>query len=327
MNQKTTSPVLFNTEEIYKSFFCDGVCFVDLDFPMILLYFLDGIARDGDKIILINSNQGNRLFDEGFVCNGCKKIYLDNLEHIYVQKYLKKADDCDVTATTNLDSFVDENCKYSNFLADLIIKLLSIEQISYEKISEILEVFLGVKIPRQRIHDLFDKKIDEYLSMNIKELQELVVKDEIKFSGFVHYDEEFIWIKHQPYGRLTLLDAKNKLIIEDNVIPREFFSKTYIKSFLETSLQNINVKTIITDGYRAYASIIDDLGFNHQRCIFHAMKNLMDKLIKKHNMINRKIKALNNDIKDLEKEINELSNKYKGQKGKVRNEDTQRKKR
>ena len=57
MTPKTTSPVLFNTEEIYKIFFCDGECVVDLDFPMILLYFLDSIACDDDKIILINVNQ------------------------------------------------------------------------------------------------------------------------------------------------------------------------------------------------------------------------------------------------------------------------------
>ena len=42
----------------------------------------------------------------------------------------------------------------------------------------------------------------------------------------------------------------------------------YIKLFLETSLENLEVKTIITDGYSAYASIIDDLGFNHQRYTF-----------------------------------------------------------
>lgn len=107
----------------------------------------------------------------------------------------------------------------------------------------------------------------------------LIVK--LNFSGLVHYEEEFLWIKHQPYIRLTLLDAENKLIIEDTVISRELFSKDYIKLFLETSLGNLDVKTIITDGYRAYASIIDDFGFNHQRCTFHAMKNLMDKLIKK----------------------------------------------
>lgn len=219
----------------------------------------------------------------GFKCNGTKSIALDNLSHIYVQKYIKKENNNYITAITNLDYFVDENCKYSNFLADLIVKLESIEQISCEKISEIIDLFLGIKIPRTRVHDLFNQKIDEYLSLSIKEIQERIVDIEIEFSGFVHYDEEFLWIKHQPYVRLTLLDAENKLIIEDSVVPREFFTKNFIKEFLETSLLNLDVKTIITDGYRAYASIINDLGFNHQRCTFHAMKNLMDKLIKKHN--------------------------------------------
>ena len=106
MTQKTNSPVLFNTEEIYKTFFCDGGYVVDLDFPMVLLYFLDDIAHDDDKIILINVNQENNLFDEGFVCNGTKRICLDNLNHIYIQKYVKEVDGYDVTTTTNLDSLL-----------------------------------------------------------------------------------------------------------------------------------------------------------------------------------------------------------------------------
>ena len=321
MKPKTNSPVLFNTEEIFKTFFSTGECLIDIDFPMILLYFLDSIAQDDDKIILINSNQSNDLFDEGFVCNGTNNICLDNLKHVYVQKYVKEVDGYDITTTTNLDSFVDENCKFSNFLADLIVKLLSIEQISYQKVSEIIELFLGVKLPRQRVYDLFNKSIDEYLSMSIQEIQEKIVDGEIEFSGLIHYDEEFLWIKHQPYVRLTLLDAENRLIIEDTVISRELFSKEYIKLFLETSLENLEVKTIITDGYRVYASIIDDLSFNHQRCTFHAMKNLMDKVIKKHNGLNRRIKKLNNEITKLEKEIKEISEKYKGQKGRVRKDD------
>ena len=191
MTSKTNSPVLFNTEEIYKIFFCDGECVVDLDFPMFLLYFLDSIARDDDKIILINVNQENDLFDDEFVCNGTKSICLDNLNHVHVQKYIKEVDDFDVTATTNLDSFVDENCKFSNFLADLIVQLLSIEQISNQKVSEILELFLGVKIPRQRVYDLFNKSIDGYLSMSIKELQEKIIDGEIEFSGLVHTTKNF----------------------------------------------------------------------------------------------------------------------------------------
>ena len=168
-------------------------------------------------------------------------------------------------------------------------------------------------------------------SMNIwawvfRSFKKKIVDGEIEFSGLVHYDEEFLWIKHQSYVRLTLLDAENKLIIEDTIISRELFTKDYIKLFLETSLGNLDVKTIITDGYRAYTSIIDDLGFNHQRCTFHAMKNLMDKLIKKHNWLNRRIKKLNTEIKELEKEIKQISEKYKGQKGRTRKDDTQRQK-
>ncbi|OED01730.1 MULTISPECIES: hypothetical protein [Methanobrevibacter] len=163
----------------------------------------------------------------GFKCNGTKSIALDNLSHIYVQKYIKKENNNYITTITNLNYFVDENCKYNNFLADLIVKLESIEQISCEKISEIINLFLGIKIQITRVHDLFNQKIDEYLSLSIKEIQKRIVDIEIEFNGFVHYDEEFLWIKHQPYVRLTLLDAENKLIIEDSVVPREFFTKKF----------------------------------------------------------------------------------------------------
>ena len=326
MKTKTNSPVLFNSGEIYKTFFCNGVCLIDIDFPMNLIYYLDSIALDGDKIILINVNQENSLFDNGFTRNGTKKVCLDNLSHIYVQKYIKKVDGKYICDIINLEDLVDENCKYNNYLGDLIVQLESIDQISYEKISEILEIFLGVKIPRQRVHELFDKRIDEYLSMNITGLQEKIAEENIEFSGIVHYDEEFLWIKHQPYVRLTTLDGKNKLIIADSVIPREFFSKEFIKDFLETSLKDLEVNTIVTDRYRAYDSIIDNLGFNHQRCTFHSMKNLMDKIIHKHSRLNRKIKGLNNEIKELEEKIKEISEKYKGQKGKIEKKDKQRQK-
>ena len=169
-------------------------------------------------------------------------------------------------------------------------------------------------------------KIDDYIHMDIKELQEEILSGNMEFSGVIHYDEEFLWIKHQPYVRLTILDAENKLIIEDTVIPRDIFTKDYIKTFLETSLNNLEVKTIITDGYKAYTSIIDDLGYNHQRCTFHTMKNLMDELTPKHNILNRKIKKLNKEIPELEKEINKIKEKYKGQKGRASKKDTQRNK-
>ena len=68
---------------------------------------------------------------------------MDNLSHVYVQKYVKKDDEGYSSAVTDLDFLVDENCKYSNFLGDLIVQLESIEQISHEKIGKISNLFLG----------------------------------------------------------------------------------------------------------------------------------------------------------------------------------------
>ena len=324
MKTKTTPPVLFSAEEVYNFFFSEHVCRISLDVPMHMVYYLDQMACDGDKIILINVNQENSLFDDGFVCNGTKAIELDNLSHIFVQKYIKEWDNHSICEITDLDFLVDENCKYSNFLADLIVQTASIEQISSQKISEILNLFLGIDIPRQRVHDLFDRKIDEYTRISIKELQEEILNGNIEFSGIIHYDEEYLWIKHQPYVRLTILDAENKLIIEDTVIPRHLFSKNYIKIFLETSLIDLTVETIITDGYHAYSGIIEELGYNHQRCTFHSMKNLMDKVMPKHWRINRKIKSLNNKIDKINKKIEEIEEKYKGKVGRTPKNDTQR---
>lgn len=47
----------------------------------------------------------------------------------------------------------------------------------------------------------------------------------------------------------------------------------------------------------------------------------MDKLIKKHDWTNRRIKKLNNEIKELENKIKGISEKYKGQKGRARKGD------
>ena len=90
----------------------------------------------------------------------------------------------------------------------------------------------------------------------------------------------------------------------------QLFQENYFQRIIFRNITfNLGVKTIITDGFREYTLIIDDLGFNHQRCTFHDMKNLMNKLIKKHNGINRRIKKLNTDIKELEKEIKEICKK------------------
>ena len=54
-------------------------------------------------------------------------------------------------------------------------------------------------------------------------------------------------------------------VIADYIIPRENFNRSYIKMFLSTSLDGLDVKFIVTDGDNRYHGIIHELGYTQQR--------------------------------------------------------------
>lgn len=126
----------------------------------------------------------------------------------------------------------------------------------------------------------------------------------IKPSGKYHYDEEYIKINKEVYVRLSLIDAHTRIIINDILITKDQFNKEYIKSFLIISLNGYPLDTIITDGYRAYPQIIDEIGAKHKLCRFHIMENLMKPINKKINILERKIKSH-------KKKIEENNQKYR----------------
>ena len=118
----------------------------------------------------------------------------------------------------------------------------------------------------------------------MREIAEQFKKLGISPGEALHYDEEFIWISHQPHVRLTIIDALNRVVIADHIIPRENFNTKYIKMFLSTSLEGLDVKYIVTDGDVRYPGVITQLGYIQQRCTFHIMKNLMDSLSQRHKL-------------------------------------------
>ena len=58
----------------------------------------------------------------------------------------------------------------------------------------------------------------------MREIAEQFKKLGISPGEAVHYDEEFIWISHQPHVRLTIIEALNRVVIADHIIPRENFN-------------------------------------------------------------------------------------------------------
>ena len=210
------------------------------------------MANENDNITFINVEQEMKLFSNGFSSNGSSECNMDNLEYVRVKQYIKKPDDACKTITTDISMYREKNHKYSKFLANIIVLLSSIEHISYEKVIDILKLFFNIDIDRRSVYDLYAENVKEFIYKNLDEIQNDLRNGNIPFSGIISYDEEFIWIKHQPYVRLTVIDTKFRIIIADVIIPREYFSAEYIKQFLKASLYGLEVDTIITDGYRVY---------------------------------------------------------------------------
>ena len=115
---------------------------IDTSFPLSFVYFLEDMAQDNDNITLINVEQEMELFSNGFSPNGSSTCNMDNLKHVRVKQYIKKTDGACETVTTDISAYRGKNHKYSKFLANIIVLLSSIEHISYEKVSDILKLFL-----------------------------------------------------------------------------------------------------------------------------------------------------------------------------------------
>ena len=71
--------------------------------------------------------------------------------------------------------------------------------------------------------------IDQYLDKEENRINKLIQELNIKPSGFYSYDEEFIKISKEIYVRMIIIDAHTRLIINDQIIRREDFSKETIK--------------------------------------------------------------------------------------------------
>ena len=133
--------------------------------------------------------------------------------------------------------------------------------------------------------------------------------------------DEYIKINKEVYVRLSLIDAHTRIIINDILITKDQFNKEYIKSFFITSLDGFPLDTIITDGYRVYPQIIDEIGAKHQLCRFHIMENLMNPINKRINILERKIKSFEKKIEENNQKIQRLKAQYPYKQGRPPKED------
>ena len=75
--------------------------------------------------------------------------------------------------------------------------------------------------------------IDQYLSEEENRINKLIKELNIKPSGFYNYDEEFLKINKEIYVRMTIIDAHTRLIINNQIIRKDEFTKETIKKILQ----------------------------------------------------------------------------------------------
>ncbi|MCL2116217.1 MAG: transposase [Methanobrevibacter sp.] len=179
--------------------------------------------------------------------------------------------------------------------------------------SEVITFIYQAKLTRQSVLNFLDNESEEYLK---KECAESFKYDVSELSGVFAIYEQFPSVNGESRARPVIMDVHTNIIIDDLIIPTEELDIKFKEEFLRKNLKDKKVKGMVSDGDKAYSTIIDDMGWLHVLCNFHLMQNLMNDLKKPINHLKRKIKSNNNKIE----KINEKLPFYKYKKVRKKNE-------
>ena len=112
-----------------------------------------------------------------------------------------------------------------------------------------------------------------FLNQNHKET---IFNDEFEQSGYYLYDEQFLRLNGVRHYRLTLFNAILKVPVTERIVCRRILKNT--KKFILDSTKNKPLICLTTDLFPMYRNVVDEIGVNHQLCIFHLFQTINHKL-------------------------------------------------
>lgn len=98
------------------------------------------------------------------------------------------------------------------------------------------------------------------------------LNEELGLSGYYGYDAQWIRKEGKWIFRLELFDIINNIPAVCLISEKE--TTKIIYDFIDISIPLKHLKTIITDLKEYYEQVIIKLGFSHQHCTFHLIKNM-----------------------------------------------------
>ena len=105
------------------------------------------------------------------------------------------------------------------------------------------------------------------------------LNEEIELSGYYGFDAQWIRNEGKWIYRLELFDIINNMPVASLISEKE--TPKIIEDFIDISIPPKHRKAIITDLKEDYEQVMRKLGFAHQHCTFHLIKNITTNLKQK----------------------------------------------
>lgn len=140
LKEKNISPSIISVDKLFKHFNKNGKVYYDINSSYEFFLELSKYCPDDIKILLIDPKQLKILTEDDYNRNGTDPLEIDGLTNVRTQKYIKKLDKGSTTEVTWLDNIIEPKNKYSKYIEDLVVDILSIQEMSYEKVSEIIKL-------------------------------------------------------------------------------------------------------------------------------------------------------------------------------------------
>ncbi|MGL4669842.1 MAG: hypothetical protein ACRCVG_04520 [Methanobacteriaceae archaeon] len=202
-----------------------------------------------------------------------------------VQRY--KCNNCGISSQVEFTGQYDSYCRYSIETKDKSVRTAELDAVSLRNISKLHKVFNNFPISHETVRKAI--KVHDCLYF---------INNHSNLSGYYGYDEQWVKIKGIWKYRYVLFDLVTKTCVTEGLYDN--IEKETIKEFIDKSIPLIKRKAIVTDLKTDYESIMDDLGFNHQKCMFHLDLTLKKKI---REFLNKETNKIKKEIKKASKKL------------------------
>jgi uncharacterized protein Usg len=197
-------------------------------------------------------------------------------QNIVVQRYRCKS--CGKLSQTEFNDKYEPYCNFSNETKNKSVQNMELDHISLRNTSRIHKNFNNITISHETVRNSCLILNDTYFTCDIEEL-----------SGYYGYDEQWVKINGEKWKyRYVLFDLVYNLPIAEALY--DDVETETIKEFIEKTIPRHKRTLVVTDLKDDYDSLMFDLGFEHQYCSFHLIKNINKRVSKYLNETKIKIK-------------------------------------